>query len=149
MEPLVVEFEVDAPVAHAFEVWTARPSLWWPRGHTVTNDPETQIVFEPFGGGRIFERGPDGAEHEWGEILEWAPPGRLAFLWHVFFARREATEVVMTFTPAGRGTRVRIEQTGFERLGDPAGSERRTRTESAWSTIAQIFGDAASSLRPA
>ncbi len=142
IEPLVVEFEVDATPAHAFDVWTARPTLWWPRSHTVTRDPEATIVFEPFGGGRVFERGSDGREHHWGEIVDWQPPTRLAFLWHLFFARSEATEVVVSFSARDNGTQVRIEQTGFERLGEPAGTERRTRTKKAWSVIAEIYREA-------
>ena len=69
IEPLVVEFEVQAPVAHAFRVWTERCGLWWPSSHTVSRRPAA-IVFEPHPGGRIYERGPDGAEHEWGEVLD-------------------------------------------------------------------------------
>ena len=139
MEPLVVEFEVDASAEHAFNVWTAKPSVWWPRSHTVSKDASAQIVFEPFAGGRVYERGADGSEHEWGEMLEWRPPRRLSYLWHPFFARDEATEVVVTFSDRAGRTRVRIEQTGFERLGKPAGTDRRTRTEQAWSTIAEIY----------
>lgn len=54
IEPLVVEFEVDAPVAHAFDVWTRRCATWWPAGHTVSGDPSA-ITFEPSPGGRIVE----------------------------------------------------------------------------------------------
>lgn len=143
MKPLVVEFEVEAPVEHAFDVWTARPSLWWPRSHTVTRDPAA-IVFEPFAGGRIFERARDGEEHDWGEILAWEPPGRLTYLWHLFFSRDEATEVSITFNEAGESTHVRIVQTGFERLGEPAGAERRSRTHDAWKAIAEIYAGACS-----
>ena len=35
MEPIIVEFEVEASPEHAFDVWTSKPSLWWPRSHTV------------------------------------------------------------------------------------------------------------------
>ena len=63
----------------------------------------------------------------------------LSYLWHLFFARAEATEVAVTFSDTGEGTRVRIEQTGFERLGETTGTERRTRTKQAWSAIAEIY----------
>ena len=142
MEPLIVEFDVDASVEHAFDVWTAQPSIWWPPSHTITKDAEAEIVFERFVGGRVYERGSDGEEHDWGEILEWKPPERLSYMWHLFFARSEATEVAVTFTDTGARTSVRIEQTGFERLGEPAGTERRTRTELAWTSIARIYADA-------
>jgi len=132
MDPIVVEFDVQASPGHAFEVWTAKPSMWWPRSHTVTQDPELTVVFEGHAGGRIFERGSDGSEHDWGEILVWEPPSRIGYLWHLFFDRREATEITVTFTEIDDGTRVRLVQTGFERLGDEVGTERRRRTSNAW-----------------
>jgi uncharacterized protein YndB with AHSA1/START domain len=92
------------------------------------------VVFEPFAGGRIYERSSDGIEHDWGEIVVWQPPQRVAYWWHLFFDRSEATEVEVSFAPAGSGTKVRIEQTGWERLGDQAGP-RRDNTHRAWSSI--------------
>jgi uncharacterized protein YndB with AHSA1/START domain len=89
-------------------------------------------------GGRIFERGADGGEHEWGTILEWQPPTRLRYLWHLFFDPSEATEVEITFTARGPDTAVRLEQRGFARLGE-AGPVRRERTGRAWATITARF----------
>jgi hypothetical protein len=69
------------------------------------------------------------------------PPHRLRYLWHLFFDRSEATEVEIVFAADGDGTRVRLEQRGWERLG-AAGAERRNRTEMAWGAITVIFRDA-------
>jgi uncharacterized protein YndB with AHSA1/START domain len=140
-EPLVVEFTVDAPVAHAFDVWTRRCAMWWPSSHTLSGDPAA-ITFEPFTGGRIYETSPDGAEHEWGEVVAWQPPYRLSYLWHLFFDRAEATDVEITFTAAGQATTVRLEQSGWERLG-AAAAPRRERTGSAWAMITARYADAA------
>jgi len=131
MEAIVVEFEVSTSPGHAFDVWTSKPSMWWPRSHTVTQDPRVSIIFEPYEGGRIYERGPDGAEHDWGEVLLWEPPARIGYLWHLFFDRSEATEVTVTFRPLETGTLVTLIQTGFENLGD-AGIDRRRRTNQVW-----------------
>lgn len=141
IEPLVVEFEVDAPVAHTFDVWTRRCATWWPASHTVSGDPSA-ITFEPSPGGRIVEIGPDGAEHPWGEILDWEPPGRLRCLWHLFFDRSEATEVEITFNARGDGTVVRLEQTGWDNLG-LGGPPRRERTGAAWTAITTRYAAAA------
>jgi hypothetical protein len=135
-EPLVVEFEVGVTPAHAFDVWTQRCATWWPRSHTMSGDPSA-ITFEPHAGGRIVERAP-GGEHEWGEVLAWEPPDRLHCLWHPFFDRSEATEVDITFRAVDAGTAVRIEQRGFERLGD-AGPPRHARTHQAWSVVTEAF----------
>ena len=148
MEPIVVEFEVDASPAHAFDVWTSRPTMWWPRSHTMTQDPDLIVVFEPFPGGRIYERGSDGSEHEWGEILVWEPPARLGYLWHLFFDRSEATEINLTFTGTGTGSRVKLVQTGFERLGDEVGLDRRTRTNQAWLEVTGRYRSALAASPP-
>lgn len=139
IEPIVVEFEVRASPEHAFEMWTSRPSLWWPRSHTITQDPDLTVVFEPHPGGRIYERGSDGGEHEWGEILVWDPPRRVGYLWHLFFDRAEATEITVTFSPFDDGSKVRLEQTGFEKLGDVVGPERRRRTDHAWLEVTGFY----------
>jgi uncharacterized protein YndB with AHSA1/START domain len=137
-DTLVVEFEVAAPVEHAFAIWTERCASWWPADHTLTTSP-IAITFEPFAGGRIFEVGPDGAEHPWGEILVWEPPNRAAYQWHLFFDPSEATTVEVTFRQGDANrTLVRIEQSGWERLGD-AGPPRRTRTGQAWNALSGRF----------
>ena len=138
MEAIVVEFEVSTSPGHAFDVWTSRPSMWWPRSHTITQDSRVSIVFEPYEGGRIFERGTDGAEHDWGEILIWEPPARVGYRWHLFFDRNEATEVTVTFAPVESGTLVTLTQTGFESLGDP-GIERQRRTNQAWLELTGLY----------
>jgi hypothetical protein len=141
MEPIVVEFEVGASPEHAFDVWTSKPSLWWPRSHSVSQDPELTVVFEPFPGGRIYERVSDGSEHEWGEIVVWEPPFRVDYLWHLFFDRSEATEITVTFAETETGSRVRLVQTGFERLADDVGPERRRRTSHAWVEVTGYYRD--------
>ena len=138
MKPLIVEFEVDAGIDHAFAMWTERTAMWWPRTHAMSGPNLASITFEARPGGRIFERAADGDEHEWGEVIEWEPPSRVSYLWHVFFDRSEATEVDVTFAATEAGTRIRIEQTGFERLGE-AGAPRRERTEMSWSVVVDAF----------
>jgi len=81
-EPLELRFTVACPREHAFDVWANKTSFWWPHGHSVSGDPDLTVTIEPRPGGRIFERTPSGAEHDWGEVLVWEPPRRLAYLWH-------------------------------------------------------------------
>ena len=135
----MIEFEVAVAPTQAFEAWTRRCATWWPRSHIMSGDPSA-ITFEPRAGGRIVEHAA-GAEHDWGEVLEWEPPSRLRCLWHPFFDRSEATEVDITFRAVATGTAVRIEQTGWERLGD-AGPPRRARTHQAWAVVTAAFASA-------
>ena len=143
IEPLVVEFEVRGSPARAFALWTERTALWWPADHTISGDTE-DIVFEPFAGGRIFER--SGADcHDWGRVQVWDPPGSLGFSWHLFFTPEEATDVAITFSAIEAGTRIRITQTGWDRLGQ-AGPPRRERTGSVWTGLLSRLGAAIDAL---
>ena len=95
-------------------------------------------------GGRIVERGPDGAEHDWGRVLDWEPPTRLRYLWHLFFDPSEATEVELTFTAVASGTAVRLEQRGWDKLGT-AGPPRRERTGQVWGALTAAYARACAS----
>jgi uncharacterized protein YndB with AHSA1/START domain len=136
-DPLVIEFEVGVPPAQAFDAWTRRCATWWPSSHTISGDPSA-ISFEPRPGGRIVEHGPGGGEHDWGKVLDWEPPTRLRYLWHLFFDPSEATLIEITFSPVGSRTAVRLEQRGWGRLGE-AGPSRRSQTQLAWSTLTASF----------
>jgi uncharacterized protein YndB with AHSA1/START domain len=59
-------------------------------------------------------------------VLAWEPPRRLAYLWHIYGPREDATEVEVTFAPEGHDTAVTIVHRGWERLGarGPAGQGR-------------------------
>jgi uncharacterized protein YndB with AHSA1/START domain len=138
MTPLEIEFEVACSPAHAFDLWTARTSLWWPKGHSVSADPDLEITFEPGAGGRIYERTPAGVEHDWGEIVSWEPPERLRYLWHIRRDRGDATEVDITFAAGGAGTIVTIVHRGWERLG-AEGPQWRDRNRQGWASLIPHF----------
>lgn len=140
-EPITIEFDVAAPPERAFQTWTAHTALWWPRTHTVSGAEGVDVVFERWVGGRIYERAPDGAEHDWGEVVVWDPPHRVGCLWHLFFDRSEATDLEISFRPVESGTTVTIRQSGFERLGD-SGTARRANTHNAWAAITPLFSEA-------
>lgn len=76
-DPLRVSFEAACAAPRAFELRTAEISRWWPADHTVSGEPDADVVLETRPGGRIFERTSSGAEHDWGEVTAWEPPRRL------------------------------------------------------------------------
>ena len=133
-EPLRMTFTVDCPAVHAFTVWTARISAWWPADHTVSGDAGLNVVLEPVVGGRIFERTQSGVEHDWGEVTVWEPPRRLGYLWHLRRDRADATQVEITFTERDGGTVVAIEHRGWDRLG-ALGPDWREANKGGWSTL--------------
>ena len=138
MEPVVVEFTIAATPTHAFDVWTRRCSLWWPLSHSMSQEPGFQVVFEPRPGGRIYEVGGDGAQHDWGEVTRWEPPERVEYRWHIFLEPAQATLVTVSFEPVEDGTLVRLVNSGFEVFGDGA-RRRRERVGEAWSGITQRY----------
>lgn len=138
MDPIVVEFEVEATTEHAFSIWTEGCALWWPRSHSMSQADRFDVVFEPFQGGRVYERGADGAEHDWGEVVVWEPPHRVEYWWHIFLDRDRATRVTVNFTSIGLSTIVRLENSGFEVFGDDA-PERAERVGGAWQVITERY----------
>jgi uncharacterized protein YndB with AHSA1/START domain len=146
IEPLRLTVEVACPAPHAFAVWTERISTWWPADHTASGEAEAEVFLEGRIGGRIFERTPDGTEHDWGEVTAWEPPDRFVYLWHLRRDRADATEVEIRFVPAGTATRVEIEHRGWERLG-AEGQTWRDRNMGGWSSLLPHFITAATDGR--
>jgi uncharacterized protein YndB with AHSA1/START domain len=134
--PLRLSFEVACSVEHAFKVWTSGIGTWWPRDHTVTGQGGLVIVLQGGVGGRIYERTPDGVEHDWGEVTVWDPPSQLAYLWHLRRDRADATEVEIRFVESQEevSTRIEIEHRGWERLGTD-GDEWRKRNRVGWQSL--------------
>ena len=142
-EPVEIQFEVACSPEHAFDTWANKTSLWWPRSHSMTSAPGLVVTFEARPGGRIYERAPDGAEHDWGEVLTWEPPHRLAYLWHLGTDRSRATEVDISFA-GDDTTTVTITHRGWERLGAD-GPGWRQRILGGWGGLPPHYKQAATS----
>ena len=105
----------------------------------MTGEQGLEILFEPWVGGRIFERTTAGREEDWGEVVLWEPPRRLGYLWHLRADRTDATEVEVAFTGQDDGsTRVDIEHRGWDRLGERAPAWRE-RNQRGWSGIIPTY----------
>jgi uncharacterized protein YndB with AHSA1/START domain len=112
--PVRKSVRVNAPAARAFEVFTARFGTWWPKSHHIGKAPMKEAVIEPRSGGRWYEKGEDGTECDWGEVLVWEPPSRVVLSWRLNgkFEVDETlvSEVEIRFIPDGAGaTRVELE----------------------------------------
>ena len=147
--PVRREVTVKAPPARAFDVFTTRIGLWWPKSHHIgPAEPET-IVIEPRQGGRWFERQPDGSECDLGHVLAWDPPTRLVLGWQLSpdwrFDPDLLTEVEIRFTPRADGsTRVELEHRKLEAFGERAEAMAESiGSQGGWPTILQAFADAA------
>lgn len=139
IEPLEFTFEVATSVEHAFRTWTERMDRWWPSTHSESGDPDLTVVLEPCLGGRMYERTRDGTEYEWGRITLWDPPVRFGYSWHIRRPANESTEVLISFTELEpRRTRIRIQQSDWERVG-PGAPQWRARNRTAWTSLFPHF----------
>ncbi len=142
IEPLIEQFSVDCGLEAAFALWTEHTTLWWPKSHKLTGDPNAAVLIEARIGGRIYERASDGRELDWGEVQLWEPPGLLAYLWHIGVDRRAATQVEIRFSSLdAQTTKVRIVHSGWERLGDK-GQSWRDRNARGWSGVLPLYREA-------
>ncbi len=143
--PLVNSIVVNCSPAAAFDLWTQRPSAWWPiRDHSLSGDTAEAIVFESFADGRIYERDVSGNEHQLGRIVRWNPPVSFNFLWHIYGVEHEATDVEIRFEPVDADrTRVIITHSGWERLGERSNLLRRNN-QIGWTDLLEAFANAVS-----
>lgn len=112
--PVRRSVRVLVPQARAFEVFTDRFSVWWPKSHHVAAAEMAEAIIEPRRGGRWYEKGVDGSECIWGQVLAWEPPARIVLSWRLnsrFQLDDEMdSEVEVRFIPDGEGaTRVELE----------------------------------------
>jgi uncharacterized protein YndB with AHSA1/START domain len=122
---------VSAPLAVAFDVFVGQQ--WWPvHTHHLAEPHGSEVVLEPFPGGRWYERAADGAETDWGTVLAWQPPHRVLLTWQVSPDwtyepdRSRGSEIEVTFTPDGpHATRVDFTHRHLERYGPEAERMRR------------------------
>jgi uncharacterized protein YndB with AHSA1/START domain len=138
---------VNVPVERAFAVFTEKMSAWWPATHHIAQQPFVEIEIERRKGGRWFERAADGTECDWGRVLAWEPPHRVAFAWHLQADWKfdpdpeKASEVEIRFfaTDAGE-TRVELEHRNLERHG-ASWEQVRTSVDSpgGWTAILENF----------
>jgi uncharacterized protein YndB with AHSA1/START domain len=141
---------VNAPVEKAFKVYTEGFNSWWPPQHHIGTADLAEAVLEARPGGRWYERGVDGSECEWGQVLAYEPPTRLLLSWQINGTWQydpdlgHASEVEVLFTDLGGGrTRVDLEHRAFERHGETGGAVRDAVSgEGGWPMIMERLSKA-------
>src|SRR5690348_7503038 len=134
-----VSTEVDAPIARAFHVFTAEIGTWWDDDKHILQAELAEMVFEPFVGGNIIDRGVDGSECRWARVLAYDPPHRVVFSWDINTSWQIETdpdrtsEVEIAFTELGpTRTRVVLSHSRLDRHGE-GWESMRNAVGSGWS----------------
>jgi hypothetical protein len=143
--PVRQSVTVKAPIAHAFDVFTAGITRWWPRTPChISRKPVAKVVMEPRLGGRWLEIAEDGSETTVATILLWQKPRRVVLQWQVT-ARFEPdpamrSEVDVRFTAEGPDvTRVDLLHHKFETMGEADGRTLREQVGGGWPGLLQHF----------
>ena len=141
------EIVVNAAAERAFRLFTEKFDRIKPREHNMLGVDIAESVFEPKAGGRVYDRGVDGTECQWGRVLAYEPPDRLLFSWDISPSWQVETdlsrtsEVEVRFVAEGAdSTRVVLEHRHFERHGDGWESVREgVDSEGGWPLYLQRY----------
>jgi hypothetical protein len=140
--------------ARAFDLFTTRMTEFWPKEHSIGDSELAEVVIEPCGGGRWFERGVDGSECQWGRVAAWDPPRKVVLLWQIGadwqFDPEFETEVEVTFTEEGPDrSRLDLRHRNLQHYGDSTDQMRAIFDDPAgWTGTLAGFVDLAAQTAP-
>lgn len=135
------ELMVQASQETAFEVFTKKMDLWWPRTHHIGSAEMTEMVVEPYVNGRWYTKHTDGTEANIGYVLTYQPYDLFVLAWQIngdFKCDPDLiTEVVAEFIPEGpKTTRVKFEHKDLHKLGNGKAVESMNE---GWGTIMELY----------
>ena len=151
MQPIRKEILVEASQETAFQVFTEKMDLWWPRSHHVGKTPAVESILEAGSRGRWFTRHEDGSEVNVGYVLVWDPFGRLVLVWQIdgnFQCDPQLhSEVEVIFTPEGpQKTRVKLEHRDLEKL--KGGKKVIEDMDQGWGYILDLYRGVTNKIKP-
>lgn len=140
---------VEAPIAHAFKVFTEGFGKFKPAEHNILSVPIAETVFEPRVGGYLYDRGIDGSECRWARVLAYEPPNRVLLSWNISprwqieTSPEKVSEWEVRFTAeTAHRTRVEIEHRKLERHGEGWESVRDgVAGDQGWPLYLKRFAD--------
>ncbi|WP_428262543.1 SRPBCC domain-containing protein [Haliangium sp.] len=135
-EPVRREVRVRCSLEHAFDVFTTRLDLWWPKGHRRFD--RSRLILEPEQGGRFFERADSGEEAVLGEVLRCQPPHGITYTWYPG-AGVGPTQVEVSFRDEGEHTLVEVVHSEGDSALAEAWPARATLFVRAWSHVLPAF----------
>jgi hypothetical protein len=137
LPPLRREARVPTTPPLAFDWFTVRIGSWWPR------------ILTAFGGTLSFvesqlEEHSADEVYVWGEVITWNPSRSLRMAWRQpTHEEEQRTNVDVSFVPDGpSGTIIRIVQSGWNRIPDPASSSRLYGGDRGWREVLTAYSTA-------
>jgi uncharacterized protein YndB with AHSA1/START domain len=116
---------VEAPIAHAFKVFTEGFGRFKPAEHNMLRVAIAETVFEPHVGGYLYDRGVDGSTCRWARVLAYEPPNRVLLSWNISPQWQIETDPdksseweVRFIAETAHRTRVELEHRKLERHGE-------------------------------
>jgi uncharacterized protein YndB with AHSA1/START domain len=143
------EVVVEAPIERAFRVFTERFDQIKPREHNMLEVDIEESVFEPWAGGRVYDRGVDGSVCQWARVLAYEPPEHIVFSWDISpqwqieTDPQNTSEVDVRFiADDDNRTRVELEHRHLDRHGPGwEGTREGVRGDQGWPLYLQRFAD--------
>lgn len=130
-EILTRTISLNCNVEHAFDVFTSKIDLWWPRGHRKHRDGALRLE-----AGALIDRAPDGSEWTMASVTEIDPPTFLMLDWY-------------PDSPAAP-TAVEVRFTGDDRRTDIIVTHRPLlETKSIWPQRVELFERGWNNVLPA
>lgn len=147
LSPLQGKVTVALPLERAFAFFTEAFGSWWPAAYHIGAAEMADAIVEPREGGRWYERGVDGTECDWGQVLAWEPPHRLVLTWQINGHWQydpdsaHASEIEIRFTADGpEQTTVTLEHRHLDRLVEgKAMADTIVESGGGWSSVLEVF----------
>jgi uncharacterized protein YndB with AHSA1/START domain len=141
------EIIVKTTPERAFEVFTEHFDSWWPRSHHIAPAEMAKAVIDPEEG-QWYEVGVDGSRCDWGAVLAYDPPRRLALEWRIGGTWGLETdpdavsEIEVLFTPEGDATRVTLEHRNLDRHTAAEALRESVGSEGGWPGLLRRYSEA-------
>ena len=133
--PIRRETVVSASPETAFALFTSHIGSWWPLAEKNVLGTGASVAYED---GELVER-RRGETAVWAEVVSWDAPRAVRLAFHPGHGPDHATDLPVTFTPAGEGTRVTLEQRHWERLKKDASDEERQVVVTGWDDVLAAY----------
>ena len=128
-ELLTRTIDLACPVEHAFDVFTGKIDLWWPRGHRRNRDASLSLDDKA-----LVERAADGSEWIMGKVTVIEPPHLLSLDWFPG-SPASPTSVDIRFAATSSGTTITVTHRALSPAAAEVWPQRVALFTKGWETV--------------